>query len=83
MYDGVLSSERQPNSILAPTITLVSDCKLLTSRVKPPGYMRRGERERKTNTNTCTCVRAIVHVHVKIIREREREGEEKGEREQR
>ena len=45
MYDGVLSNERQPKSILAPTITLVSDCKLLTSRVKPPGYIRRRERD--------------------------------------
>ena len=43
MYDGVLSSEGQSKSILGPTITLVSDSKLLTSRVKPAGYVRRGE----------------------------------------
>ena len=56
MYDGVLSSEGQSKSILGPTITLVSDSKLLTSRVKPAGYVRRGE-EKETCTCTCTCVR--------------------------
>ena len=54
MYDGVLSSEGQSKSILGPTITLVSDSKLLTSRVKPAGYVRRGEEK---ETCTCTCVR--------------------------